>query len=114
METTFANEHGVIELGCREVVATCGRSYAAIELALCEDGSYRFGLNLMYSHGGFGIPICVSATPYPSESAAREAALDELLRRWPTAWQCEPSSVHAELRAMRAQVEQCRCQPSFL
>lgn len=113
MEISKPNENGVLETGRREVVATYGRFYAAVEFARCEDGLYRFGIELHYSYGGFGTPIFDTAEGFATEAAARTAALEELLRKWHQPFPSDPASVHEELRILREQVERQLSQPSL-
>jgi hypothetical protein len=113
MQVSKPNQNGVLETGRREVVATYGRFYAAVELALCEDGLYRFSVELFYSYGGFCGPISDTAEGYATEGAARTAALEELLRKWHRPFPSDPASVHEELRVLREQVEGQLCQPSL-
>jgi hypothetical protein len=107
------NEHGVYSATKREEIARHHRSYAVVELCLCDDGLYRFGLHLSYSYGGFGTPILKHGTGFATESAAREAGTQALLQRFPTAWPGEPHSVHEELRLMKEQIERHLRQPSL-
>ncbi len=113
MEVSKPNQYGVLETGRREVVATYGRFYAAVELALCEDGLYRSSVELFYSYGGFCSPIFDTAEGFATEAAARTAALEELLRKWHRPFPSEPASVHEELRILREQVERHLSQPSL-
>lgn len=113
MQPSKPNECGVLEAGCREFVARRGRAYAAITLALCDDGLYRFGVDMMYAHGGFSFPISIDDIGYPALDAARTAALERLLRSWHTPFPSEPESVRLELAEMRRQVEDRLTQPSL-
>ena len=113
MELSKPNQNGVLETGRREVVATYGRSYAAVELALCEDGLYRFSVELFYSYGGFCGPICHTAEGFATAAAARTAGLEKLLRKWHRPFASDPASVHEELRILREQVEGQLRQPSL-
>jgi hypothetical protein len=113
MNVSYPNEHGVLEPGHRAVVASRGRAYAAVNIALREDGRFAYGLEMSYSHGGFMLPICVDRESFSTEEAARTAALDELLRRWHKPFPSEPASVHDELRDLREQVESRLRQPSL-
>ena len=108
-----ANEHGVCEAEITEELARRGRAYAAVKLCQCEDRLYRYALDMAYSYGGFCGPIFVQATGFASSSAAKEAATQELLRRFPKAWGSEPQSVHDELRELRAMIEAKFRQPSL-
>lgn len=108
------NEHGVLPEGHREEVARHGRAYCAINLALCDDGLYRFGIEMMYSHGGFSTPIFADAEGYSSVDAARTAALNKLCERWYEPFPSDPASVREELRRMREQIEARLSQPLLL
>jgi hypothetical protein len=108
-----ANEHGVCEAETVEELARRGRAYASIELRQCEDGLYRYALDMAYSYGGFCGPIFAKATGFASQSAAKEAATQELLRRFPKPWASEPQSVHDELRELRAMIEAKHREPSL-
>jgi hypothetical protein len=113
MNVSKPNEHGVLATERREVVATYGRFYAAVELALCEDGLYRFSVELFYSYGGFGGPISDTAQGFATEATARMAAIEELLRKWHRPFPSDPATVQAELRILREQVEAHLSQPSL-
>lgn len=95
----------------REAIAHCQRSYAAIDLCHCDDGFYRFGLDLSYSYGGFGMPISKASEGFVTERDAREAGIAALLQRFPIAWSSEPHSVHEELRLMKEQIQRHLRQP---
>jgi hypothetical protein len=108
-----ANENGVYEPEAIEELARRGRAHASIELCQCEDGLYRYALDMAYSYGGFGGPILAKAKGFDSCAAAKEAAKQEMLRHFPKAWASDPASVHDELRELRAMIEaRCR-QPSL-
>ncbi len=113
MNISYPNEHGALEPGHRDVVASRGRAYAAVNIALREDGQFGYGLDMHYSHGGFAFPICIDGASFPTMDAARAAALDELLRRWHKPFASEAASVHDELRDLREQVESRLRQPSL-
>lgn len=113
MKVNYPNEHGVLEPGHREIVASRGRAHAAVSIALREDGGFAYGLEMHYRHGGFSIPICIDRESFPTQEAARTAALGELLRRWHKPFASEPASVHEELRDLREQVESHLRQPSL-
>lgn len=113
MQPSKPNANGVIEAGTREVLATRGRSFAAANFALCEDGLYRYGLDLMYSTGGFGFPIYAEGRAYSTLDAARTAALEQLLREWHTPFPSDADSVRTELADMRRQIEERLRQPSL-
>ena len=108
-----ANEHGVYEAETVEELARRGRAYASVELCQCEDGLYRYALDMEYSYGGFCGPIFANDTGFASQNAAKEAATQELLRRFPKPWASEPQSVHDELRELRAMIEARFRQPSL-
>jgi hypothetical protein len=113
MEVSKPNQIGVLDTGRREVVATCGRFYAAVNFALSEDGHYRYSVELFYSYGGFCGPIFDTAEGFATEAEARTAALEELLRKWHRPFPSEPASVHEELRILRDQVQGQLSQPSL-
>ncbi|GIK23576.1 MAG: hypothetical protein BroJett005_29900 [Ignavibacteriota bacterium] len=113
MQPSKPNECGVLDAGLREVVATHGRSYAAIRIALCEDGLYRIGVEMHYAHGGFAFPVSIHAEGFATLDAGRTAALVLLLRSWHAPFPSEPESVRAELADMRAQVEARLRQPTL-
>lgn len=113
MEIGTPNEHGVINAACRERVARHGRAYAAVRLALCEDGLYRYGVEMHYSYGGFSTPISIHAQGFVTLDAARTAALEQLLRHWHMPFSSDPQSVHQELHRLREQVEVQLRQPSL-
>jgi hypothetical protein len=113
METSKTNANGVLPEGRHDVVARRNRSYAAVNIALCEDRLYRMSVELRYSYGGFSGPIRVDAEAYTTVDAARTAGLEELLRRWHTPVPSDPKSVHDELAEMRRQIEAHITQPSL-
>ena len=108
-----ANEHGVYEADIIEELARRGRSDASIELCQCEDGFYRYALSMAYSYGGFCGPISDHGKGFDTLGAAKEAATQDLLQRFPKASANEPKSVHDELRELRAMIEQGFRQPSL-
>jgi hypothetical protein len=114
MEISTPDENGVLDSNAEEIVARHGRSYATVNIALCEDRLYRQSVSLTYSYGGFGGPICVEAHGYASFADARTAGMDELLRRWHTPFPSDPNSVHEELADMRQQIVSQLQQPKFL
>jgi len=108
------NEYGALSGGILRIVARCGaRSYAGIKIAFCEDGFFRFGIELQYSYGGFGGPVFDTSDGYATEAAAETAGTEKLLRQWPKAFGSEPAIVHEELLAMRRQIEARLLQPSL-
>ena len=113
MEISVPNENGILAKGHEEIVARRGRSNAVVSIALCDDGLYRQTVSLLYSYGGFCGPIRVDDPGHATLDAARTAGLEELLGRWPIAWESEPQSVHDELADLRRQVEAQLRQPSL-
>ena len=101
---TKPNKDGVYEPQIIEELARWGRSYARVEIAQCEDGLYRFSLDMSYSYGGFCGPITDSPTGYVTATLAKDEAMTTLLGRFPKAWASEPQSVHDELRELKAQI----------
>ena len=47
------NDSGCYQAETTEELARCGRSYVAVDLCQCEDGRYRYALDMQYSYGGF-------------------------------------------------------------
>ena len=84
-----ANEHGVCDADTTEELARRGRAHVSVKFCKCEDGLYRYALDMAYSYGGFCGPISVKATGFASQNAAREAATQDVLRRFPKAWASE-------------------------
>lgn len=113
MQPSKPNQNGVLEAGGREIVAQRGRAYAAILLASCENGLYRCGVEMHYSHGGFLHPISAFGTAYSSALAARTAALEQLLRSWHAPNPSDPDSVRSELLELRRQIEVHLRQPTL-
>lgn len=113
MQPSSPNPHGVLEPAITETIARYGRSAAHIDFAYCEDRLYRYAIAVMYSYGGFCGPIRESGPGFSTLDAARHAALEELLHRWPEPFLSDPQSVHDELAAMRRQVESRVRQPSL-
>ncbi len=113
MDVSRPNANGVVDKDTQEVVARRDRSYAAVSIALCEDGLYRHGVEMHYSHGGFSGPIHIECPGYPTADAARTAGLEELLLRWHRPFPSDSQSVHDELRILREQVEAQLRQPSL-
>jgi len=113
MQISTANENGVLAEGYSETLASNGRSHAAVTIALCEDRLFRYGLQMMYSHGGFGVPITVDDDAFTSLASPRMAAIQALLHLWPQPFPSDPSSVHHELQCLREQVEGPLRQPSL-
>lgn len=114
MQPSESNDCGVLETGCREFVATRGRAAAAVNIALCDDGLYRCGVEMRYAHGGFSFPIMFDAPGYATFDAARTAGIERLLRSWHTPFASDPDSVRSELEDMRKQLEAHLQQPSLL
>lgn len=113
MQVSTPNDNGVIEEGHRETVAQRGRAHATITIALCEDGFFRYGLDMMYSYGGFGFPIRMDDESFASFATARNAALAAMLCHLPKAFPSEPAIVLEELRELRDQLEGHVRQPSL-
>ena len=113
MQVSIPNENGVLEEGLRETLARLGRAHATITIALCEDGHFRYGLEMMYSYGGFGFPIRVNGIGYPTMGEARLAAIERMLARMHRPFPSDPASVHEELRQLTEQLESRLRQPSL-
>lgn len=113
MQPAKPNASGVVPDGCREVVARDGRAYAAVTTALCEDGLWRYGVDMRYAHGGFSIPICIHAQGVSTPEAARMAALERLLKAWHSPFPSDPETVRDQLAELRQQIEARMRQPSL-
>jgi hypothetical protein len=113
MQISRPHQHGVLDAATNETIARHGRSTADIHVARCDDGLYRFSIAVHYSYGGFCGPIHESDPGFSTLDAARIAALEELLQRWPKPFPSDPQSVHDELAAMRHQVASRIRQPSL-
>lgn len=110
---TQANENGVYEIEIVEELARRGRSYASVRIAQCDDGLFRFALDMMYSYGGFCGPITDHTLGFETAALAKDEATALLLERFPKPWASEPQSVHDELREMKAQIEARIRQPTL-
>jgi hypothetical protein len=113
MQMSHPNQYGVLESEHQEIVARRGRAYAAVNVALAEDGLYRHSVGIIYSHGGFGGPISIDDPGFPTVAAAIQAGLEKLLHRWHTPFPSEPQSIHDELADLRRQIEVRLRQPSL-
>lgn len=114
MEVSTPNEFGSMNAGYEETVARHGaRYFARVNVALCEDGLYRFSTSMMYSYGGFSGPVFMSAPGFATVAAAIHAGLEDLLNRWHKPFPPEPQSVHDELADMRRQIEARLRQPTL-
>jgi hypothetical protein len=111
MDISTPNMNGVLPEGIHDVVARRNRAYAAVNVALCDDGLYRMSVEMQYSHGGFSGPITLNCPGYPTIEAARMAGLEELLRRWHKPFPSDPKTVFEELADMRQQIEAHLRQP---
>jgi hypothetical protein len=107
------NENGVYEPEITHELARRGRSYASVKIARCDDGLYRFALDMEASDRGFCGPITDRGTGHASSEAAKTAAAEKLLQRFPTARASDPESVQNELRELKAQVEQTLREPTL-
>jgi hypothetical protein len=65
------------------------------------------------ARAGFCGPIFASGNGFSTSGEATEAAIKDLLRRFPKAWASESQSVHDELHELKAQVEQRFSQPTL-
>jgi hypothetical protein len=78
-----ANENGVFEPELTEELARRSRSYAAVKIAQCDDGLFRYALEVMYSYGGFFGPITLQGEGYSTHKAAKDAARGEAVKPLP-------------------------------
>lgn len=113
MEISTPNQYGAMKATHNEIVARHGRCYAAVNVALCEDGLYRISTSMQYGHGGFGGPVFLETPAYPTVAAAINAGPRDLLRHWHTPFSSEPQSVQDELNDMRQQIEARLTQPTL-
>lgn len=113
MEVSKPNEFGVLSPGHQEIVARCGGSYAAVNLALGDDGFFRVGIECRYSRGGLGIPIFADAPGFLTVPAAITAGMQKLLRQWRFPDPSESHTVQHELTDMRRQIEARLRQPTL-
>jgi hypothetical protein len=111
--SALPNENGVYEAELIEELARRDRSYVRVKICQCEDGLYRFALDMAYSYGGFCSPITSRSESHNSPNEAKEAAAQRLLQRFPKAWASEPRSVHDELHALKTQIEDKLRQPTL-
>ncbi len=93
-------------------LARKGRSYASVRVAQCRDGLYRFAIDFHYSYGGGCGPITDHGAGFPTMAAAKEGGAVALLRSFPQG-RGDPTSVQAELSALRRQLEDGLRQPSL-
>lgn len=107
------NEHGVLSRSFREIVAKRGRAFAAVNIARCEDGRYRFGVEMQYSHGGLSFPIRFDDSGYATIDAARVAGIAQLLKSWHRPYPSDSHGVRLELTELRAQLEARLRQPTL-
>lgn len=114
MQVSKPNQYGAMKADYEETVARHGdRFFARVNVALCEDGLYRFSTSMMYSYGGFGGPVFSDCPGFATIAAAIDAGLEDLLRCWHKPFPSEPQSVHDELNDMRQQIEARLRQPSL-
>lgn len=77
------NARGVYPAEVTEELVRIGRSYAAISMSQCDDGLYRHSIDYQYSYGGASGPITLHTKGYASLEAARLAATQEMIARFP-------------------------------
>lgn len=113
MQVSIPDENGVLNEGHRETVARSGRAHATITIALCEDGLFRYGLEMMFSCGGFRFPIRNDDVGFTTMPEARLAAIEGMLRSMHRPFPSDPESVQQELRQITEQLESHLRQPSL-
>jgi hypothetical protein len=113
MQPSAINNAGVLVDYVTETIATAGYSTAAVKIAMADDQTYRFGVSLSYSYGGFGFAPAADAKPYATYAQALDAGLQALLRHWHTPFAGDPANVHEELRLLREQVVARLQQPTL-
>jgi hypothetical protein len=114
MQLSHPNKHGSPAAGHEEIVARHGRAYAAVTVALADDGLYYRGVDPRYSYGGYGSAPSIDEPGFPNLPAAVTAGLEELLRRWHKPFPSEPQSVHDKLNDLRHQIDARLRQPTLL
>ena len=107
------NEHGVYEPERTEELARIGRSYAAARSCQCDDGLYRYALDVSYSYGGFCGPISTHGEGFPDYAAAKNSAIKELLAKFPKGFPTDLEHVRNELAALKAMVTDTFRQPTL-
>jgi hypothetical protein len=107
------NSHGVYEAEAVYAVATVGRAYVRINAARCRDGRHRYAYDLQYSYGGRCAPITDHGEGFATQQAARDAAMLEILKRFPVG-NGDPAHAQQELIALRKQIEEAVRQPLLL
>lgn len=114
MEISKPNEFGAMSYSHQEIVARHGsRWFAAVNIALCEDGLYRQSTSMMYSYRGHGGPVFMSTPGYGTMAEAIDVGIRELLDKWPSHCPWEPQSAHEELDHLRRQIESRLRQPTL-
>ena len=113
-QPSHVNECGVLTQYTAEVVASLGRSYAAVNIAMDADRRYRVGVSMTYSYGGFGSAPSMDGESFETSAEALDAGIALLLRRWHTPFPSDPASVQEELRLLREQVLARERQPSLI
>ena len=87
------NRFGVYPAEVTEELARKGHSFAAVDIAQCEDGLYRFALHYQTSHMGSGGPITRDGRGLPDPTGRQgcrdrrhaSSLADRLARPIPTA-----------------------------
>lgn len=109
------NENGVYEFFQTETIAKLkgGCPYVSIRICNCDDGLFRYGLEVRCARVGFSFAPNIKQRGFNSSNAAKEAAMIELLAGFPKAMENDPQIVHDELRQLKAQIEAKIAQPSL-
>jgi hypothetical protein len=108
------NQYGVYDEEHQEIVARYKRAKAHVTTCHCDDGFYRYGYSLSYSHGGMSSPISDHGTGYSTRREAIDAGTAKLLKCFPVTYPSTPQSVKNELDAIRGQLEALLLQPCLL
>jgi hypothetical protein len=107
------NEHGVYAPEVTMELARAGQTYVRVAIAQCNDGRHRFALSIHTSYQGNCGPITRQGPGYASAREAEDAALADAVTRLPKPFASEPASFHAEVAALRNQLESRLRQPSL-
>ena len=108
------NKHGVYEPESIEEIARSGVASAVVWLCQCEDGLYRFSIELGYGIGGMSEPISSQQTGFETLDAARTAGIEELARRCPCCQPTHPYKVNQDITQLAALLRARLAQPSLL
>ena len=107
------NKYGVYEPENTEEIARAGSASAFIRPCQCEDGLFRYSIEIEYGIGGMSGPISKYAPGYKALDAARTAGVMELMRRCPPCQHSHSGKVNHDLSQLAAQLKARLAQPSL-